>query len=354
MADMGGLLDTGVRGQVTTKEGEVRGRKDAIALAPDEQDGRFERAKVFGADEIVRAERGQERAHAGSVEALAHAPGEELAHAALASKEAIDEAERFGMAREFEGSHKARQLCGIHRSAAGGAQDHAEHACWTAKRIMNGRNPTHRVSEEDDRLVQRSIERLEEPVAERIRPRSAGGDVAEAMRGHVRGDELADVGPQSLEQGRVVDAGRAEAVEQDERRQRARAAGFEEVDRADRGWDVAARVASKPEGGKGKGIEVGEQGFLRSGSAAVQRLFRERVYHREESVVSHRQGRKSRLLRWFHGHEHTTWGTDPGCYDPESVEKTIGHVGWLFGPGRYFRLQVEGWDNVPAASRPRR
>jgi len=54
-------------------------------------------------------------------------------------------------------------------------------------------------------------------------------------------------------------------------------------------------------------------------------------------------------LQWFHGHEHTPWGTDPGQYDPDAVEKTVARVGKLFGPGRYFRLEIDGWRNVPDA-----
>lgn len=43
------------------------------------------------------------------------------------------------------------------------------------------------------------------------------------------------------------------------------------------------------------------------------------------------------------------WGGDPGAYDPELVARTVEKAGLLFGPGRYFRLDVRGFENVPPA-----
>jgi 1-acyl-sn-glycerol-3-phosphate acyltransferase len=43
------------------------------------------------------------------------------------------------------------------------------------------------------------------------------------------------------------------------------------------------------------------------------------------------------------------YGTDPGKYDADFVRETLDRVGFLFGPGRYFRLEVQGWDHIPPA-----
>ena len=41
--------------------------------------------------------------------------------------------------------------------------------------------------------------------------------------------------------------------------------------------------------------------------------------------------------------------TGPADYRAEAVEETLDQIRWLFGAGRYFDLDVRGWDNVPAA-----
>lgn len=41
------------------------------------------------------------------------------------------------------------------------------------------------------------------------------------------------------------------------------------------------------------------------------------------------------------------WGTDPAQYDAAAVRSTLSHVSRIFGPGRYFDVEVKGWDNVP-------
>ena len=55
------------------------------------------------------------------------------------------------------------------------------------------------------------------------------------------------------------------------------------------------------------------------------------------------------LLRWLHKSQHGAWGTDPGEYDPEAVRATLPRVKKLFGPGRYFGIDVQGWQHVPEA-----
>jgi 1-acyl-sn-glycerol-3-phosphate acyltransferase len=42
---------------------------------------------------------------------------------------------------------------------------------------------------------------------------------------------------------------------------------------------------------------------------------------------------------------HPRWGSDPSQFDPDSVETTLRWMAHLFGRGRWFRLDVRGWDN---------
>jgi hypothetical protein len=58
---------------------------------------------------------------------------------------------------------------------------------------------------------------------------------------------------------------------------------------------------------------------------------------------------QGRLLRWLHKSQHVAWGTDPGEYDPDAVKRTLPGIKKLFGPGRYFGVDVRGWDNMPEA-----
>lgn len=56
---------------------------------------------------------------------------------------------------------------------------------------------------------------------------------------------------------------------------------------------------------------------------------------------------QGRLLSWLHKRQHVAWGTDPGEYDPEAVRATLPKIKKLFGPGKYFGVDVHGWENVP-------
>ena len=58
---------------------------------------------------------------------------------------------------------------------------------------------------------------------------------------------------------------------------------------------------------------------------------------------------KGRFLQWFLGDRGARWGTDPGEYTPALVEETVSSMGRLFGPGCYFGLEIEGWENIPSA-----
>ena len=55
------------------------------------------------------------------------------------------------------------------------------------------------------------------------------------------------------------------------------------------------------------------------------------------------------FLRWLHGADAMPYGSNPGAYDPAAVEHTIEIAERFFGPGRYFGLEVQGWDHVPKA-----
>lgn len=43
------------------------------------------------------------------------------------------------------------------------------------------------------------------------------------------------------------------------------------------------------------------------------------------------------------------WGTDPGVFDADATAKTVARLGKLFGPGRWFRLDARGFEDVPRA-----
>src|SRR4051812_31266484 len=58
---------------------------------------------------------------------------------------------------------------------------------------------------------------------------------------------------------------------------------------------------------------------------------------------------KGKLLSWVNGEGGTPWGTNPAKYNAAAVEKTVARAGRLFGPRRYFRLDVRGFENVPPA-----
>lgn len=56
-----------------------------------------------------------------------------------------------------------------------------------------------------------------------------------------------------------------------------------------------------------------------------------------------------RILKWLHTKVDAIWGKDPSEFDPEAVRATLAGIGRLFGERRYFRIDVRGWENVPAS-----
>lgn len=58
---------------------------------------------------------------------------------------------------------------------------------------------------------------------------------------------------------------------------------------------------------------------------------------------------KGHFLRWFNGGRRSPWGDDPAQYDPAAVSATVALAQSLFGVGRYFDLDIQGWERLPAA-----
>jgi 1-acyl-sn-glycerol-3-phosphate acyltransferase len=56
---------------------------------------------------------------------------------------------------------------------------------------------------------------------------------------------------------------------------------------------------------------------------------------------------RSPLTRWLSGHLGGDWGIDPTQADPQLLRTLHRSMSRLFGPGRYFRLEVAGWERLP-------
>jgi len=66
--------------------------------------------------------------------------------------------------------------------------------------------------------------------------------------------------------------------------------------------------------------------------------------------MQHASEERGRLLRWLHrGNGRPVAAVDPGEYDPEAVAQVLRFARHLFGPGRYFDLDVRGLEHVPQA-----
>ncbi|MEO7331834.1 MAG: hypothetical protein ABI193_24880, partial [Minicystis sp.] len=63
--------------------------------------------------------------------------------------------------------------------------------------------------------------------------------------------------------------------------------------------------------------------------------------------MSARGREEGRLLRWINRKSERSWGTDPSVFRPELVVATLAKVARFIGPGRYFRIDVKGWEHVP-------
>lgn len=54
-----------------------------------------------------------------------------------------------------------------------------------------------------------------------------------------------------------------------------------------------------------------------------------------------------RLIEWFHREHAPRWGDDPGEFDRDAVRETVAGASRLFGVGRYFDLDLQGWERLP-------
>lgn len=69
----------------------------------------------------------------------------------------------------------------------------------------------------------------------------------------------------------------------------------------------------------------------------------------ERAPKKTKRGRqKGRLMRWLYP-DGVTWGDDDAEFDPGAVERARRWLGTLFGPRRYFRVEVAGWHHLPPA-----
>jgi 1-acyl-sn-glycerol-3-phosphate acyltransferase len=59
------------------------------------------------------------------------------------------------------------------------------------------------------------------------------------------------------------------------------------------------------------------------------------------------KGSSSRVSRWLQSHSSEQYGTDPDQLDTDFVARCVENMKWLYGPKRYFRLTVTGWENLP-------
>ena len=58
--------------------------------------------------------------------------------------------------------------------------------------------------------------------------------------------------------------------------------------------------------------------------------------------------RRGWLLDRIYGANKMPWGRNPLEFDPTATQQTVDRAGRLFGPGRYFGLEIEGFDIVPS------
>jgi 1-acyl-sn-glycerol-3-phosphate acyltransferase len=56
---------------------------------------------------------------------------------------------------------------------------------------------------------------------------------------------------------------------------------------------------------------------------------------------------RGKILNWVQPPGGSQWGTDPGAFDPVMCQALVERMGALYGPRRYFGLDVQGWENLP-------
>lgn len=60
-------------------------------------------------------------------------------------------------------------------------------------------------------------------------------------------------------------------------------------------------------------------------------------------------GAAGSIFQWLHRKKGVVWGTNPQEFRPEAVRSTLAGIGRLFGRGRYFDVDVGGWEHIPAS-----
>ena len=60
-----------------------------------------------------------------------------------------------------------------------------------------------------------------------------------------------------------------------------------------------------------------------------------------------REARQGRVLGWLNPEGPRRWGLSPEDFDPAAAIETVSRAGALFGEGRYFGLEMTGWENLP-------
>lgn len=58
---------------------------------------------------------------------------------------------------------------------------------------------------------------------------------------------------------------------------------------------------------------------------------------------------QGRVLRRLYRQGDPGWGTSPSEYDPEAAKRLFQKMRLFFGPGRYFRVDAQGFENLPPA-----
>ena len=56
---------------------------------------------------------------------------------------------------------------------------------------------------------------------------------------------------------------------------------------------------------------------------------------------------KGAFVRWLSNQDDTPWGTTVNDVDPGAIRRAHRLLKRFFGPGRYFDVDVQGWENVP-------
>ncbi|MFT7518051.1 MAG: 1-acyl-sn-glycerol-3-phosphate acyltransferase [Kiritimatiellia bacterium] len=58
---------------------------------------------------------------------------------------------------------------------------------------------------------------------------------------------------------------------------------------------------------------------------------------------------RHRFFRTSQGEVPHNWGHDPADFEPERIDQVMPTLRQIFGPGRYFDVHVDGFDNLPEA-----